>query len=250
MKNPWRPPRPHSRELIRTAVALLIAIAACGAGPSRARQPNIRSIGIIAALGDTCMFERVPDKPFEWLAPPEASFLEISDWRIDDHVTDAVAKLLGAHYQAQSIAIEHQDFDSWTYASLERHIRELALPEVPVDAYLLVLRDWRADEIGNSDHQVGGLGLYRRDLPDGGERLGVFGSYHLVLVDPNSGNVIASRPALAHDGRLPWVAASRSLWPRTQNDLTEAQHRELQRDFLNLIDSTLPRALHQLGLRQ
>lgn len=200
------------------------------------------------AVGDTCTFERVPDAPFEWIAPPEASFLEISDWGIDDHVTRAIAKLLGAHEQVQSIAISHQDFDTWTYASLSRHIRELPLPEKPVDAYLLVLRDWQNDAIGNSDHQVGGLGLYRRDLSRGRARFGVFASWRLVLADPDTGDIIAEAAALLPNGRLPWLPATRSLWPSTQNDLTDAQRHILQTDFLKLIDASLPRTLRQLGL--
>jgi hypothetical protein len=213
------------------------------------QQPNVRSIGIIAALGDTCMFERVPNSRFEWIAPPEASFLEISDWGIDDAVTRAIAATLGAHYRVQNIVIEHQDFDTWTYESLAKYIRELPVPEISVDAYLVVLRDWRADEIGGSDHQVAGLGIYRRDMRDGDKRFGVFASWRLVLVDPDSGNVIASRPALLADGGLPWLPAAPALWPRTQNDLTDAQRRTLQADFLTLINATLPRTLRQVGLR-
>ena len=81
---------------------------------------------------------------FEWISPPQASFLEISDWGIDDTVTAEITKLLSARYKVQSIAIEHQDFDTWTYDTLSRRIRELPVPETPIDAYLLILRDWRA----------------------------------------------------------------------------------------------------------
>jgi hypothetical protein len=209
---------------------------------------HIKSIGIIASVGDTCMFERVPASGFEWLAPPLAGFLEISDWGIDDGVTAEITKRLSARYRIQGIAIEHQDFDNWTWDSLRKFIRELPVPEVPVDVYLLVLRDWRADEIGYGAHQVGGLGLYRRDLVGGNERLGAFASYRLVLMDAENGNILASRSALMPDGSLPWLPASRALWPRTQNDLSDAQHRELQDDFLKLIDATLPDALGRIGL--
>jgi hypothetical protein len=212
-------------------------------------QPHIRSIGIITALGDTCMFERVPERPFEWIAPPEASFLEISDWGIDDAVTADITKLLGAHYRVQPITVEHQDFDTWTYDSLARDIRELPIPQIPVDAYLLVLRDWRHDGIGKTDHQLAGLGLYRQDRRTGAERLGAFASYRLALLDPNTGNVIASRAALLPNGRLPWLSARPALWPPTQNDLTDVQRRELLTDFLKLIDTTLPHTLCLLGLR-
>ena len=126
--------------MTRPILAALLTIALCGAAPKTAK-PNIQSIGIIAALGDTCMFERVPDTAFEWIAPPEGSFLEISDWGIDADVTNALTKLLGTHYRVQSIAIAHQDFDIWTWGSLARHVRELPLPEARIDAYLVVLRD-------------------------------------------------------------------------------------------------------------
>jgi hypothetical protein len=148
----------------------------------------------------------------------------------------------------QPIAVEHQDFDTWTYDSLALHIRELPIPEIPVDAYLLVLRDWRHDGIGKSDHQIAGLGLYRQDRRAGMERLGTFASYRLALFDPITGNIIASRPALLPNGRLPWLPARPTLWPPTQNDLTDAQHREMLTDFMKLIDSTLPRTLRQTGL--
>jgi hypothetical protein len=225
----------------------LLATALCAAGPKLASHA-IKSVGIIAALGDTCMFERVQNKPFEWIAPPEASFLEISGWGIDDDVTTAIAKRLGPRYRVQAITIEHQDFDTWTWESLSRRIRELPIPQSPVDAYLLVLRDWQHDEIGGTDHELGGLGLYRRDLQGGDRRLGVFASYRLLLADPDSGNIIASRPALLPDGALSWLPAAASLWPRNQNDLTEAQHRTLQSGFVKLIDESLPNTLNQLGL--
>src|SRR5204863_8451847 len=117
---------------------------------------DIKSIGIITAVGDTCMFEHVIEKPFDWIGPPQASFLEISDWGIDDEVTKAIEAALGPEHRTQSIAIEHQDFDTWTYDFLTRRIRELPAPETAVDAYLLILRDWRDEVIDRSNQRLGG----------------------------------------------------------------------------------------------
>jgi hypothetical protein len=218
-----------------------------GAWAPKPPHIDIRSIGIIAAVGDTCMFEHVPERPFDWLRPPEASFLEISDWGIDDEVTKTIAATLGSAYRTQSIPIEHQDFDSWTYRSLTLRIRELPAPEIPVDAYLLVLRDWRADEIGRSTHQLGGLGLFRRDLPGGHKRQGVFASYRLVLMEPERGDIIASRPALLPNGHLPWLPTASALWPRTQNNLTDKQRETLQAKAVKLLEESVPATLKQLG---
>jgi hypothetical protein len=234
---------------MRAALCVCTVATLSGAGP-KSSSPRIRSVGIIAALGDTCMFERVPDTGFDWIAPPSADFLEISDWNIDAEVTNSITKRLKRRYMVQSLAIEAQDFDTWTYASLARHIREMPIPETPVDAYLLILRDWRHDAIGNTDHQVGGLGFYRQDRSGRGRRFSVFAAYRLVLLDANSGYLIVSRPALLPDGRLPWLPVPASLWPRTPNDLTNAQRTMLKTDFIALIDMALPYVLNQIGFVQ
>ncbi len=231
----------------KTAFAVLASLA-LSAWTLKPAHLEIKSIGIIAAVGDTCVFEHVTDRPFQWIGPPEAGFLEISDWGIDDEVTKTVAAALGPAYRTQSIAIEHQDFDAWTYNSLVLGIHELPLPEVPVDAYLLILRDWYGDAIGGSNHQLGGLGLYRRDLKGRGARYGVFAAYRLVLMEPNAGAILASRAARLPNGELPWLPAPPALWPRTQNDLSDAQRRTLRTDFLNLIGAALPGTLRQIGL--
>lgn len=241
----------RSRRWRRKIVAHILAVVASlflAAWAPKAPYVHIRSIGVIAALGDTCMFEHVTDKPFQWIGPPEASFLEISDWNIDDDVTKAIGAALAPRYSVQSIPIEHQDFDTWTHESLTRHIRELPVPETRVDAYLLVLRDWQADAIGGSDHQLAGLGLYRRDLPRRGRRVAVYASYRLVLMEPEHGGIIASPNALLPDGRLPSLPVSSSLWPRTQNDLTDRQHQALHAAFMALIGRSLPGTLRQLAL--
>jgi hypothetical protein len=229
----------------RSVVLLALCLILCAWVPKPPRR-DINSIGIIAAVGGTCLFEHVSDAAFESIGPPEATFLEISDQGIDDAVTNIVATRLSPRYRVQPITIEHQDFDTWTYESLARYIRGLPVPEAPVDAYLLILRDWRSDEIGGSDHPLAGLGLYRRDFR-GSQRYGVFASYRLVLMEPERGGIVASRAALLPDGHLPSLPAASWLWPRTQNNLTGAQRDALHADFLKLINESLPGALKQLG---
>jgi len=241
------PTREGRKSTFRVVLAILPALLLGAWFPTPAHT-DIRSIGIIAAIGDSCMFEHVTDKPFEWIGPTNASFLEISDWGIDDEVTKTIAAVLAPAYRTQSIAIEHQDFDTWTHDSLQRRIHELPVPETPVDAYLLILREWQSDAIGGSDHQLGGLGFYRRDFPGGRHRYGLFASYRLVLMEPDRGVILASRVAVLPNGHLPWLPVSLPLWPRTQNDLTDMQRDTLHADLLKLIGASLPATLRQLGL--
>ncbi|MGD0189285.1 MAG: hypothetical protein ABSD74_00935 [Rhizomicrobium sp.] len=191
------------------------------------------------------MFERVGKSPLEWAGPPRTSFLEISDWGLDDAVMGEATAVLSKRFAVKQVTYEEADFDTWTWDSLSRDIRALPLPVDDIDAYVVILRDWRGDEIGHSVHQLGGLGLYRRD-GTGGPRLGAFAAYRIAIIDARSGEIMASRPVLTQIGQLPRLPVAPSIWPNTQNDVTDAQRTMLQTCLRRLIDATLPPTLKGL----
>ncbi len=209
---------------------------------------KIKTVGIISAIGDTFMFEHVCASPFEWIGPPETSFLEISDWGLDDLVMREATAALSRRFAVKPVTFEEADFDTWTWSTLVLHLRELPLPLDNIDAYVVILRDWRGDEIGNSVHRLAGVGLYRRDRAKGQPRLGLFASYRIALVDAHTYDIIASRPALKADGNLPWEPVAPSLWPKTQNNLADAQKAILQNNLHRLIEETLGLILKKLAL--
>jgi hypothetical protein len=214
------------------------------AGPYTQTLPahtKIKTVAIISAIGETFMFEHVRATPFEWAGSPDTSFFEISDWGVDDLVNREATSVLSKRFSVKPVKYEEADFDTWTWASLLRTIRALPLPEDDIDAYVLILRDWRPDEIGHSVHQVAGLGLYRRD-----GRAGTFAAYRIVVVDAHTYEVLASREALSSEGRLPWTPTGPSLWPKTQNDVTDAQKTTLQSGLNALIEMTLVSTLKRL----
>jgi hypothetical protein len=215
----------HPPALIVTILALLLLT-------------NIKTVAIISAVGDTLMFEHVGASPFEWAGPPQTKFLEISDWGIDDLVTREASDVLSKRFSVKPVTFEEANFDTWTWETLTRNIHELPLPVDDIDAYVVILRDWRGDEIGHSVHQVAGLGLYRRDDPPS-ERLGIFASCRIAIVDAHTYEILASRPVLTAQDRLPWTAAAPSFWPKTQNDLTDAQTAKLRSALNTLIKNTL-----------
>ena len=243
----------RSRALVTICAAILVLFALSGAGPQTQALPahtKIRTVGIISAIGDTLMFERVSNSWYEWIGPPATSFLEITDWGLDDFVDREATAALSKHFAVKPVSYAEADFDTWSWSSLVRRLRELPLPVDDIDAYVVILRDWRGDEIGNSVHQIAGLGVYRRDYSRRPPRLGVFASYRIAIVDAHSYDILASREALMPDGHLPWAAVAQSLWPRTQNDLTDAQRTALQVDLNKLIDETLKSTLRQLALAE
>jgi hypothetical protein len=205
---------------------------------------GIKTVGIISAIGESFMFEHVSASPLQWLGPPDSSFLEIGDWGIDARVTREAAQALSKTFAVKPVAFEEAGFDNWTWPRLLDHIRQLPLPTDGIDAYVVILRDWRSDEIGGSAQQIAGLGLYRMDGDR--PRTAVFACYRIAVIDARDDTILASRAVLARDGKLPWLSVAPSLWPKTQNDLTAPQTAILEKDSRALIDQTLAPALNQM----
>jgi len=224
--------------------AALVAFLLTAPGPYAQRLPphsNIKTVGIISAIGQSFMIERVPASPLQWLGPPDASFLDIGDWSVDARVTREATQALSKKFSVRSVAFEEADFDSWTWPNLLDRIAQLPVPMENIDAYVVILRDWRGDEIGGSVHQLAGLGLYSRQ-----SRTGVFASYRIAVIDARSDSIVASRAVLTRDGQLPWIPVAPAVWPRRRYDLTTAQISLLQTDVRVLIDKTLVPTLDEI----
>jgi hypothetical protein len=238
---------------IGAAFAIVIAaFALCAAGPYSDRLSadelrHVKTVAIISVIGHSFLFQHVRDTSLEWLGPPDSHFLEISDWALDPQVTRETTAALAKHFAIKAIAFEPADFSTWNAFLLRRTTLDLNA-DPAIDAYVMILRDWRPDEIGGSVHALGGLGLYRRDFAHGPAKFGVFASYRVVVVDALTGAIIASRAAAMRDGSLPWSPAAPSLWPQTPNDLTDAQRAILDTNVTALIEATLPRTLAEMGL--
>jgi hypothetical protein len=228
---------------------LLAAFFLSASGPYTARLSpqdlrGIRTVAVISALGNTFLFQRVPKGTFTSLAPPDSQFLEISDWSLDPMIEKTVSAALARYFTVKPIVFRRADFSAWDYSNLKHATLDLN-GDPAIDAYVLVLRDWRADEIDYSVHALGGLGLYRKDDPT---KVGVFASYRIVVIDALTGETIASRAALLPNGKLPWLPLSAALWPATPNALTETQRTTLDAALTKLIDATLLRTLVQMNL--
>jgi hypothetical protein len=238
--------------IARIGLVLLLALGLSASGPymgalSPPDLARIRTVAIISAVGESFAFERVHSSTFEWFAPPDAHYLEISDWKIDDDVTRAVTAILSKRVTIKKVFFQRVDFGTWNYAILRQNIFKLN-GDPGIDAYILILRDWHYDAIGNSVHDLQGLGLYRRDVLSGESPEGVYASYRIVVIDANTGAIFASRAAAMPDGSLPWMKTSQSLWPKTPNDLTDAQQKSLSADLALLIGETLLRTLAAMKL--
>ena len=242
----------HFRRSAAAASVFLVALFLSASGAYTTRLSpldyrTIKTVAVISALGHTFLFERVPAKDFEWLGPPDSHFLEVSDWALDPAIEKTATAALAKRFTVKPIVFRPADFSTWDYANLKS--AALGLNGDPaIDAYVLILRDWRPDEIGYGVHELGGLGLYRKDRSSGHPKLGVFASYRIVVVDALTGDTIASHAAFLPSNALPWLPEDAALWPKTPNELTDAQRTTLAAAETKLIDATLLRTLLQMNL--
>jgi hypothetical protein len=242
----------NSFRRVAAASVIFAALFLSASGPYTTRfspldTRTIKTVAVISALGNTFLFERVPAKDFEWLGPPDSHFLETSDWALDPSVTRAVTAALAKRFTVKPIVFRPADFSTWDYSNLKNAALNLN-GDPAIDAYVLILRDWRPDEIGYSVHWLGGLGFYRKDRPSGHPKLGVFASYRIVVVDALTGDTIASRAALLPNNAQPWLPEDAALWPKTPNDLTDVQRTALSAAETKLIDATLLPTLSAMRL--
>lgn len=240
------------RRLARAAGAIVIAIVLGAAGPYTQRlsaddHHRIRTVAVIAALGDTFAFEHVRNDTLGWLKPADAHFLEISDWALDAGVAKVASAALAKSFTVKTVAFDPADFSSWDYSLLRQDALDLN-GDPAIDAYVFILRDWRPDTIGHSVHALGGLGLYRQDRDGRPPRCAVFASYRIVVVDALTGAVIAARAADLPHNEMPWLPVDPTLWPKTPNDMTDSQRAILQAAETKLIQATLLSTLEALDL--
>ncbi len=230
--------------------AVLAALMLCGAGPYTTRLStqdlrHVRTVAVIAALGATFEFQHVSDKPYEWTGPPDSHFLEVSDWDLDARIEREVTGALAARFAIKPVAFVSANFSSWNDRLLKNAALDLNA-DPAIDAYVLILRDRCPDTIGYSVHELSGLGLYRRDGKH--PTLGIFACYRIVVVDALTGDTIASHAAKTAADGLPSVSAGASVWPKTPNDLSDAQRASLINVETRLIDATILRTLQQMNL--
>ena len=131
------------------------------------------------------------------LAPPDSKFLEISDWALDPLIMKEASAALAKRFTVKQIVFRPADFSTWDYSLLKDAALDLN-GDPAIDAYVLIpARLALGRDQFTALHALGGLGLYRRDKPNGQSKYGVFASYRIVVVDALTGDTLASREAPA-----------------------------------------------------
>jgi hypothetical protein len=243
------------------SLVLLAAVPACST-PSAPPVAQIRTIGVVSAIGDTVAYQRVGAVP----SHSETTWGDTAAWQLDDYVVETVKAKLASRYTVAPVDADpaalrrpRQPDDALAFErgpSVTERLRTALKPATPpVDAYLVIAAESDKDFIGGTNHHLTGLAIYRR----AGSGLQVYAVCDLFLVDAHSFKIIASAPLRLERDRMfggavstterPYRTLDRSLQHDTRWDqFTEADRLVIDVAFKNLLRDSLGYTVQDMKL--
>lgn len=243
--------RPH--QFLKGVVITIAMLCASNSNASaEAKLPNIRSIAIISAIGDSITFASVG--PFNFHRG--AWSLSIVDWGVDDQLEQEVARKLGGHFN-----IVHAIYDRPSFSREISHAITVEEPPIndlisklstPVDAYLVISKHGT-----RSTHEylnlMGGINVLEQT---NAFRKPVYALCILIqvqLIDaktdvPIAENIVVLKPGIRYDD--PENQFDPSLWPHDGTDLTAVQESELRKQVVAKLIPIIDGSLGAIGLNR
>lgn len=249
------------RQRVYAAITMLIALcvsAAIGRADNAAKLANVKTIGVVSALGDTLYNVRIGSTAFT----NARSTVEVADWKLDEFVITEAAAQLAGRFATNPVTYDRADF---TPAPSEwRGHSELDVEEVmgrakpadgaAIDAYLVLHNIVLGDVFALTNQNFYAAGLHHRVGLFGDTMDGIFIAAMLTLVDARTGKKIDSSVFVIPGGESLFVnftPAHRVLKepPWDENFvMTPEQRDRAQAEFKSLISEALTRSLRRIDL--
>lgn len=219
---------------------------------------NVKSIGIISALGDEVQFR---DAKVSKLLFGGSISVEPAGWDVDSHVIQHVAEQVSGSFQVVPVTYDKQAFAPKKLALIATNPPDVkgavrALPPNPaLDAYLVITKLVRE----NPYHlPVEMLGVERGDVWEQ-----VYARFEIYLVDARTGDWIGfhhseldcadiqpkSVDRTPTRVRAKWLGDLAYKYPSLASEYTPAQKAELKAELMGLLDRGLNHTLEQMYLR-
>jgi hypothetical protein len=244
------------RLLVLLSVALL---SACVPTVPAEKLANIKTIGIISAIGDRAAFESVGITVFG----NDSKTIPINEWGIDPLVISTLSKTLGNRYQIVPVAYDVAAFQperiyrggvfKGDRQSIADIVRAAAAPQ-GLDAYIVVTKVDTG--YGESGQLLRGLGLARGPGPLFSYKVYVHALYTVTVVDGHQfAEIGRGGPAgggfgwTANPVHGPSVEMSEAAWAKTDVLPNRQQIQQLKPALEGMLVDTLPGALQMTGLR-
>ncbi len=233
----------HAHAARRLARAGLLGLALVAAGPARAADYSaIRTVGIIAAVGDTVT--RQMEDGFASYRSRDR--LPIADWNIDGWLATQIAYAVSPRFAVKAVAYNAAQFQALDAPAAAAELVG-ALPATNgVDAYIVVHR--QVEHSAKAGTVLSGLGIYNSDLVFGGEYDAAYAFYAVTVVDARSGAVIADAAARLPDGSETLREADAEIWSDPFQETSDEQMARIRTALFGLLRDSLPGTLKDTGL--
>ncbi len=233
----------HARAARSLACVGLLGFALVVAGPARAADYSaIRTVGIIAAVGDTVT--RQMEDGFASYRSRDR--LPIADWNIDGWLATQIAYAVSPRFAVKAVAYSAAQFQVLDSSAAVAELVGALSASNGVDAYVVVHRQARrSDKTGVT---LSGLGIYNSDSVFGGEYDAAYAFYAVTVVDARNGAVIADVVARLPDGSETLREADSEIWSDPFQETSDEQMARIKAALFGLLRDSLPGTLKDTGL--
>jgi hypothetical protein len=242
-------------------LCLVLVISACRTAPvSSDSAANIKSIGVVSAIGDTLTFTVVGTTVFT----NDTTASPIENWGIDDFIVGSITKTLKGGYDVRPVSYDKIPFLNWNgpgppitgndFGEFGNIVRS-AVGSQNLDAYVVVVNYSARDQIGDTNQSLYGLGLYRRNFL-GARKVSVYAAYQVVIVDGHTFEVIGHTPGLLPargelglpTDKIAFLRVHSDWWADSLDAMSDKQKQQLEVGLKKLLDQSLNKALGDLKL--
>jgi hypothetical protein len=246
---------------VTIAIAVLVGVFAfvgAAAAADDAKHANIKTIGVIAALGDTLYNVRVGSTAFG----NARDTMDVADWKLDAFVTAETTQLLSGRFEIKPVTYDRADFTpkpsewrGWSELDVEDVIgRAKPSDGVAVDAYLVVHNQILNDMFAVTNQRFYAAGLHHRSGLFGDTMQGIFVAAMVVLVDARTRKEI-DRSVLVVPGGESLFSNTTPANRKLKGDLwtedfvmTPEQREQAHQEFKSLIREALATSLPRVDL--
>jgi hypothetical protein len=203
---------------------------------------NIHTVAVVTTIGDTFTYARVGPTVF---GVNDQKTMPITDWGIDQAITDQIQTLLAPRFAFKSIDVKAMNaaLNPGTY------LRSLP-PDSGIDAYILVTEG--SLQLAGTPWLIRGLGLYDQD----GMFTDIFGyyaAYEITVFDAKTFKRIDGGRSRTDNGGFlsywpPLAPADKSDWTGAPELVTDHQRQDSKVAIEALVQQTIPHALRDSGL--
>ena len=241
--------------MLKHIAALLLFALAASAGASAADLSNIKSVGVISAIGDRLHHAYIGSTAFTNKDSDE----DMSDWTLDEFVLAEFSAQLAGRVEVKPVTYNKSDFYPDTggiivHADLDVPARVNAIKPADgsgPDAYIVVSNTMNDDFVGGTNQHLLGAGLYRHHGLFGGNMDAVYVSAIVTIVDARSGKELDSIVMLMGEGgffsRSPLHQMVKDLWEDHFIMLTDKRAEALEA-FKSILHQGVALSLRRLEL--